>query len=284
MTEIIDGQEQIVMSLGGLKAASRGALLGLERAQVYELRTDARKSNDAVKKGIASPLSDKPAPAVTAGSSPESREMKSGAGMKIAGKELSVTPETKAVLARDIDVFDRRGGYSLADATTGKEIKEINLRREKEVQTYSTLRFKTTEQAQTYADKVNRAVDRAKKPTTTAKTPMVSKDGFVLDTKRYAKSQARKTLKQLDDSNGFVLGKGYRVQKKSSNQYSITNPDTRTPARIATKKETQSFLEQKNLAFMEEKALQRSNRPSSDPKQAEPKSRSTYRSGDRVLY
>ena len=76
MVEIIDGVESIVMSLGGLKAASRGALLGIERAQVYELRTDARKNNDAVKKGIASPLSDKPAPAVTAGSSPESREEK----------------------------------------------------------------------------------------------------------------------------------------------------------------------------------------------------------------
>ena len=76
MVEIIDGVESIVMSLGSDKAASRGKLLGLEPAKVYELRTDVRKSNDAVKKGIASPLSDRPAPAVTAGSSPESRETK----------------------------------------------------------------------------------------------------------------------------------------------------------------------------------------------------------------
>ena len=62
--EIIDGVESIVMSLGSDKAASRGKLLGIEPAKVYELRTDVRNSNDAVKKGIASPLSDKPAPAV----------------------------------------------------------------------------------------------------------------------------------------------------------------------------------------------------------------------------
>ena len=76
MVEIIDGEEQIVMSLGSDKAASRGKLLGLEPAKVYELRTDARKNNDAVKKGLASLLSDRPAPAVTAGSSPESRKIK----------------------------------------------------------------------------------------------------------------------------------------------------------------------------------------------------------------
>ena len=74
MVEIIDGVESIVMSLGSEKAAARGNLLGLETVQVYQLRTDVTKSNDAVKKGIASPLSDRPAPAVTAGSSPESRK------------------------------------------------------------------------------------------------------------------------------------------------------------------------------------------------------------------
>ena len=175
MVEIIDGQEQIVMSLGGLKAASRGALLGLERAQVYQLRTDARKSNDAVKKGIASPLSDRPAPAVTAGSSPESRTDKSKppTTIKVGSATHEMPSGEKAEWAKDDHWQNQLAGQRAYRVKVSGS--EDYLRDNKPGSNEQpVMRFKTTEQAQTYADKVNRAVDRAKKPTATAKTPAVS--------------------------------------------------------------------------------------------------------------
>ena len=77
MIEIIDGQESIVMSLGKDAAKALGTKLGIETAQVYQLRVEARKTGLSMTEiAGATPQSkdDNSSPAVTAGSSPESRE------------------------------------------------------------------------------------------------------------------------------------------------------------------------------------------------------------------
>ena len=282
MVEIIDGQEQIVMSLGGLKAASRGALLGLETAQVYQLRTDARKSNDAVKKGIASSID----------------TAKEESTRKLDKALKTLTDQENGELAKSESIPSPKAPklkpgetqYGL-DRVLYKEQKELVAQEKKRVQTENKELSGRVKESLRNHPSFSAYIDKKYGSFEDVPTGKKGTIDYVSLAKDFMKSPFANVRSAPKSQSATSVLKAPSVTAGSSPKTRKDSPRS-SPRESATKDARRTSRQIKNVlavaekrrAVREQRLEQERNGQQALFPTSKPKSKSSYRSGDRVLY
>ena len=287
MVEIIDGVESIVMSLGGLKAASRGALLGIERAQVYELRTDARKNNDAVKKGIASSID----------------TAKEESTRKLDKALKTLTDQENGELAKSESIpypnppklkrgaTEREKDRHEVDMIFYKEQRQLITREKEPAQTFNKELSKRVKESLTKHPSFSAYIDKKYGSFEDVPTGKKGTIDYVSLAKDFMKSPFANVRSAPKSQSATSVLKAPSVTAGSSPKTRKDSPRS-SPRESATKDARRTSRQIKNvLAVAEKRRAVRKQRLEQERNgqqalfpTSKPKSKSSYRPGDRVLY